>query len=81
MLETSIGFNAIFQPKTLERQLFEEFPGATNKRGKEGNKVVVELQLEEGGTTYRGRGYNNRLALIAACRSIPPSKSFQQSHV
>ena len=58
-----------FQPKTLERQLYEEFPDATSTREKIGSKVVVELHLEEGGTTYRGLGYNNKLALIAACRS------------
>ena len=32
--------------------------------------MVVELHLEEGGTTYRGLGYNNRLALMAACRFL-----------
>ena len=68
-----------FQPKTLERQLYEEFPDATSTREKVGSKVVVELHLEEGGTTYRGLGYNNRLALIAACRCQKiTSKSFQQ---
>ena len=56
------------QPRSLERQLYEEFPDATSTRERVGSKVVVELHLEEGGTTYRGLGYNNRLALIAACR-------------
>ena len=58
-----------FQPRSLQRQLYEEFPDAKSKRERVGTKVVVELHLEEGGTTYRGLGYNNRLALIAACRS------------
>ena len=57
------------QPRLLERQLYEEFPDATSTRERVGSKVVVELHLKEGGTTYRGLGYNKRLALIAACRS------------
>ena len=67
--QTCYSICVTFQPRSLERQLYEEFPDATSTREKVGSKVVVELHLEEGGTTYRGLGYNNRLALIAACRS------------
>ena len=69
-IRSPIEFQCVtFQPRSLERQLYDEFPDATSRREKVGSKVVVELHLEEGGTTYRGLGYNNRLALIAACRS------------